>query len=207
MFEPYALIVSLVALGVSWRAHLLAKRAHEIQSESHGLQKSDMEARYEPKVQVTNETFLSSWQIKNSAPRCKPEELELRYSSVVTNKGETIALLDSVTIEMAPAESPLAEPKVSMGCLVSGSMYLAAGESISLGTTIPADTIAMTRLFFEHPMGVLVFTLVFRFRGYAGPLRTKRMEIYRLNHEGGIVSKGNYNAAGGIPRAYLLTNA
>lgn len=207
MFEPYALIVSLISLGVAWRAYLLSKRAHEIQSEAHGLQKSDMEARHEPKIQVTNETFLSSWQVESAPPRCKPEELELRYSAVVTNKGETVALLDSVTIEIAPAESPLAEPRVGVGYLVSGAMYLAAAESISLGTTIPADTIAMTRLFFEHPTGVLVFTLVFKFRGYAGPLRTRRTEIYRLNHEGGIVSKGNNNAAEGIPRAYLLTDA
>ncbi|MDK9724956.1 MAG: hypothetical protein OEL88_08680 [Sterolibacteriaceae bacterium MAG5] len=207
MFEPYALIVSLVSLGVSWRAYLLSKRAHEIQSEAHGLQKSDLEARHEPKVQVTNETFLSSWQIENTVPHCKPEELELRYSSIVKNKGETVALLESVTIEVGPAESPLAEPKYGLGCLVSGAMYLAAGESISLGTTITADTISMIRLFFEQPEGVLVFTLVFKFRGYAGPPRTRRTEIYRLNHKGGIISKGSYNAAGGIPRAYLLTDA
>lgn len=207
MFEPFAIIVSLVSLGVSWRAYLLSRRAHEIQSEAHGLQKSDLEARHEPKVQVTNETLLSSWQIENASPRCKPEELELRYSSVATNKGETVALLDSVTIEIGPAESPLADPKYGLGCLVSGAMYLAAGESISLGATIAAETISMTRLFFERHEGVLVFTLVFKFRGYAGPLRTRRTEIYRLNHEGGIVSKGNYNAASGIPRAYLLTDA
>lgn len=207
MFEPYALIVSLVSLGVASRAYLLSKRAYEIQSEAHGLQKSDIEARHDPKVQVTNETFLSSWQIESTPPRCKPEELELRYSSVITNKGETVALLESVTIEVGPAESPLADPKCGLGCPVSGSIYLAAGESISLGTTITADTISMIRLFFEQPEGVLVFTLVFKFRGYAGPFRTRRAEIYRLNHEGGIVSKGNYNAASGIPRTYLLTDA
>ena len=207
MFEPYALIVSLISLGVAWRAYLLSKSAHEIQSEAHGLQKSDLVARHEPKIQVANETFLSSWQIESASPRCKPEELELRYSSVITNKGETVALLDSVTIEIGPAESPLANPKSGLGCLVSGPMYLAAGESLSLGTTIEAERISMTRLFFGQHEGVLVFTLVFKFRGYSGPLRTRRTEIYRLNYEGGIVSKGNYNAASGISRAYLLTDA
>ena len=207
MFEPYALIVSLVSLGVSWRAYLLSKRAHEIQSEAHGLQKSDLEARREPKVQVTNETFLSSWQLPSTQPHCSPEELELLYSAVVTNKGETVALIESATIEVGPAESLLADPKCAIGCVVSGSTYLAAGESISLGTTITADTVSMIRMFFESHEGVLVFTLVFKFRGYAGPLRTRRAEIYRLNQGGGIVSKGNYNAASGIPRTYLLTDA
>lgn len=207
MFEPYALIVSLVALGVSWRAYLLSKQAHKIQSEAHGLQKSEIEARQQPKVQVTNETFLSSWQFENSEPRCMPEEIKLRYSSVVTNKGEAVALLESVTIEVGAVDSPLSEPTHGLGCLVSGAMYLAAGESISLGTTIAADTISMIRHFFEKPEAVLVFTLVVRFRGYAGPIRTRRAEIYRLNHEGGIVSKGNYDAASGVPRTYLLTDA
>jgi hypothetical protein len=39
MFEPIAVIVSLISLGVSWRAYLLSKKGYEIQSEAHGLQK------------------------------------------------------------------------------------------------------------------------------------------------------------------------
>jgi hypothetical protein len=209
VFEHIAIVVSLVvsfiSLGFSWRAHLLSKRMYEIQSEAHGLQKSDLEARQEPKIQVSSETFLSSWQIEGASPRCNPKDLDLRYSSLVANKGETVAMLESITIEIGPAESPLADAKHSLGCLVTGAVYLAAGESMLLESTITAQTIAMTRLFFEHPERVLVFTLVFKFRGYAGQLRIRRTEIYRLNHEGGIVSKGNYNAASGIPRNYLLT--
>ena len=207
MFEPIAVIVSLIALGVSWRGYLLSKKGYAIQSETHGLQKADLKARQAPKIQVSSETFLSSWQIESASPRRNARDLDLRYSSLVTNKGETVALLDSVTIEIGLAESPLADAKQGLGCLVTGAVYLAAGESMALENMITAQTIAMTRLFFEHFAGVLVFTLVIKFRGYAGQLRTRRSEIYRLNHEGGIVSKGNYNAASGIPRTYLLTDA
>ena len=205
MFEPIAIIVSLISLGVSARAYLLSKRGNEIKSEALRLQKSDLEARQEPKIQVSNETFLSSWQISDAFPRRNPEDLDICYSSLVTNKSEAVALLESVTIEIGPAESPLADAKHSLGCLVFGAAYLAAGESMSLESTINAHTIEMTRLFFEHEKGVLVFTLVFKFRGSAGSLRTRRAEIYRLNHEGGIVTKGNYDAASGKPRTYLLT--
>lgn len=207
MFESVAVIISLISLGISWRAYFLSKRGYEIQAEAHRLQRFDLEAKQEPKIQVSNETFLSSWQIEGASPRCKPEELELHYSSLVTNKGESVAALDSVTIEIGPADSPLAEPKHGLGCLVTGALYLAAGESITLQSTISAQTIVLTRMFFEHPEGALVFTLVFKFRGYAGQERIRRTEIYRMNHEGGIITKGNYNAATGIPRIYLLTNA
>jgi len=206
VFEPISVIVSLIALGVSWRGYLLSKRGYAIQAEAHGLQKTDLKARQAPKFQVSNETFLSSWQIESTSPRRNARDLDLRYSSLVTNKGETVVLLESVTIEIGPAESPLADAKHSLGCLVTGAAYLAAGESLALGSTIAAQTIAMTRLFFEHFSGVLVFTLVIKFRGYAGQLQTRRSEIYRLNHEGGIVTKGNYNAASGIPRTYLITD-
>ena len=207
MFEPVAIIVSLISLGISWRAYLLSKRGYEIQTEAHRLQSFDLEAKQEPKIQVSNETFSSSWQIGSASPQCKPEELELHYSSLVTNKGESVAALNSVTIEIGPADSPLAEPRHSLGCLVTGALYLAASESITLQSTISAQTIALIRMFFEHPEGALVFTLVFKFRGYAGQERIHRAEIYRMNNEGGIISKGNYNAAAGIPRTYLLTNA
>lgn len=207
MLEPVTVIVSLIALGVSWRGYLLSKRGYEIQSELHKLQKLDLEAKQEPKIQVSNETFLSSWQIENVSSRCKPEQLELHYSSLVTNKSETVASLEAVTIEVGPADSLLAEPRQGLGCLVSGALYLAASESITLQSTITAQAIELTRQFFEHPEGVLVFTLVFKFRDYAGQRRTRRAEIYRMNHEGGIITKGDYNAAAGNPRTYLLTDA
>jgi hypothetical protein len=204
MFEPVAVIVSLVSLGVSWRAYLLSKRGYETQAEAHRLQRVDIEAKQEPRIQVSNETFLSSWQTQNVSARCQPEEIELHYSSLVTNKGETVAAFDTVIVEVGPVGSPLAEPTHTLGFQVSGPMYLAAGESITLRSTIDAQAMALTRLFFQHPEGVLVFRLVFKFRGYAGQPRMRRTEIDRMNHQGGIVTKGNYNAAAGIPRTYLL---
>lgn len=206
MFEPYAIMVSLIALGISWRAYTLSKRGIEIQTEAHKFQMSDLVAKQEPKIQICNETFLSSWQLENSLPRCDPNGIEVHYSSIATNKGESVALLESITIEIGPAHEFLAEPQHSLGHSIIGATYIASGESISLQSTITAQTIELIRLFFQHPDGVLVFTLIFKFCGYAGQTRIRRTEIYRMTSEGGIVSKGNYNAAAGVPRSYLLSD-
>lgn len=206
MFEPYAIIVSLIALGISWRAYLLSKRGIEIQTEAHNFQVSDLAARQEPKIQISNETFLSSWQIESSLPRCKPNEIELHYSAVASNKGESVVLLESVAIEIGPANESLEDAEHSLGNPIVGPVYIAAGESISLQCRIAEKTIELVRLFFQKPHSVLVFTLVFKYCGYAGQTRIRRTEIYRMTSEGGIVSKGNYNAAEGLPRSYLLSD-
>lgn len=207
MFESAAIIVSLVSLGVAWRAYLISKRGFEVQAQAYALQKKELEAKQEARLQVSNETFLSSWQMDGGTDRCPPDEIALHYSAVLTNKGDSAATIESITIEVGPVSGLLDDPTAHIGHVVSGPMYLAAGESVSLQATLEANEIQITRMFFQHLEGVLVYSLSVKYRGYGGGMRMHRAEIYRINHMGGIVVKGNYDAAGGKPRSYLLSGA
>jgi hypothetical protein len=205
VFEGLTLVVALVALGISWRAHLLSKRANQIQADAHHLQQSDINAKREPRLQISNETFLSTWQRIPSEPFCLPQELDLYYSSILTNKGESVAKLDSVMIELGVADSPLGEPRPGFGVAVASPLYLAAGETLALNTIVTAQHLEFVRLFCQLQNGVVVCTLVFRYSGYAGEKRIRRTEIYRLNEVGGIISKAGYEAATTVPRSYPVT--
>lgn len=205
VFEGLTLIVALVAIAISWRAYLLSKKANQIQADAHQLQQSDINAKREPRLQISNETFLSTWQRFPSEPGCPPQDLDLHYSSILTNKGESVAQLDSLMIELGVTDSPLGEPRPGFGVAVTGPLYLAAGETLALNALVTAQHMQFVRLFCQLPYGVVVCTLVFRYAGYAGEKRIRRTEIYRLNEGGGIISKAGYEAASTAPRSYPVT--
>lgn len=203
--EGLTLIIALVSLGIAGRAYLLSKRANQIQADAHHLQLSDINAKREPRLQVSNETFLSTWQRIPAEPYCPPQELDLQYSSMLSNKGESVAKLDSVMIELGVTDSPLGASRLGFGVAVAGPLYLAAGETLALNAIVTAQHLEFLRLFCQLPNGIVVCTLVFRYAGYAGEERIRRTEIYRINDGGGIISKGGYEAASTVPRSYPVT--
>lgn len=204
MIDIIAIVISVISLVLAYRAYSLGKQRLSIQVEQHSISKGDIEAKQKPKLQIENETFLSSWQMQVKEERCAVDEITLFYSSQLTNKGDSTVEIESVVIEIGSTKSPLSDPNTGLAMLVLSSFYLSSGESISLEKTIEASAIQMTRMFFENFDGVLVYTLVFKYSGYAGHRITEKREIYRMNNQGGIVSKGNYNAHEVIPRSYLL---
>jgi len=206
IFTIIGLVVSLIALAMASRANLIAKRSLKVQRKQHELNKIDIATRQNPKIQISNETFLSQLQIeKKPLSHDSPIEINHYYSSLISNKGESTAKVESITIEICPASSPLAEPKCGIGVAISGPIYLASGEAIALEKTITPETISVARLFFSNHQGVLVFVLIIKYQDYLGKTLVRRAEIYRMADYGMIVSKGNYDAASGIPRTYLLT--
>ena len=209
MFTPaeiISLITALVALGVSWRAYLVSRDAARVGQSAFQLNETDVAARQEPRLQVTNETFLSTWQRKPQAPKCPPHELDLAYSAVVTNKGDSVATIESYTIELGVAAEPLARPRPGFGVHIAGPLYLAAGESAALSAAVSAQHLEYVRLFCELDHGIVVCTLAIRYSGYAGTPRVRRVEIYRLNIEGGIVSHGPLETWHTEPRSYTITS-
>jgi len=202
--EAISLITALVALAISWRAYLVSKSAAKTGQNSFEVSAADIAARQEPKLQVTNETFLSTWQRNADAPRCPPHELDLVYSAVLTNKGDHVAAIESYVVELGVAAEPLAQPRPGFGVHVAGPLYLAAGESVAVGATVTAKHLEFVRLFCQLEEGIVVCTLVIRYSGYAGAPRIRRVEIYRLNVEGGIVSHGPLEAWRTEPRDYML---
>lgn len=202
IFEASTLIIALVSLGIAWRAYLLSQRANKIQADAHYLQQSDITAKREPKLQISNETFLSTWQRKLDEPHCPPQELDLQYSSILSNKGESVAKIESVMIELGVTDSPLGAPRPGFGVAIAGPLYLAAGETLALNAVVTPQHLEFVRLFCQLPNGVVVCTLVFRYAGYEDEVRIRRTEIYRINDSGGIISKAGYEAAITIPRSY-----
>jgi hypothetical protein len=206
VFEGLTLVIALVAIGISLRANLLSKRANQIQADAHHLQQTDINAKQEPRLQISNETFLSTWQRIPVEPFCSPQELDLHYSSILSNKGESFAKLDFIMIELGVADSPLGPHRRGFGVAVSGPLYLAAGETLALNAIVSAQHLEFVRLFCQLPNGVVVCTLIFQYSGYAGEQRIRRAEIYRINEGGGIISKAGYEAASTVPRSYPVTS-
>jgi hypothetical protein len=202
--ETISLITALAALAVSVRAYLVSKGAARIGQSSFEVSAADTAARQEPKLQVTNETFLSTWQRNSDTPKCPPHELDLVYSAVLTNKGDHVAAVESYVVELGVAAEPLAQPRPGFSIHVSGPLYLAAGESVVVGATVTAQHLELVRLFCELERGIVVCTLAIRYSGYAGAPRIRRVEIYRLNIEGGIVSHGPLEAWRTEPRSYTV---
>lgn len=205
VFEGLTLIVALVTVDVYWRLHLLSKKANQIQADALHLQQTDINAKREPRLQISNETFLSTWQRIPVEPFCPPQELDLHYSSILSNKGESVAKLDFVMIELGVTDSPLGPPRRGFGVAVVGSLYLAAGETLALNAIVSAQHLEFVRLFCQLPNGVVVCTLVFQYSGYAGEQRIRHTEIYRINEGGGIISKAGYEAASTVHRSYPVT--
>ncbi len=206
VIEGITLIIALVSIGIAWRAYLLSKKAIQIQADAHQLQQSDISEKREPRLQISNETFLSTWQRHPVEPFCPPQELDLHYSSMLSNKGESVAKIDYVTIELGVTDTPpLGPPRRGFGVSVSGPLYLAAGETLALNTIVTAQHLELVRLFCQLPNGVVVCTLAFQYSGYAGEQRLRRTEIYRINDGGGIISKAGYDAASSVPRSYPVT--
>ena len=208
MFTPaevISLITALAALAVSWRAYLVSRDAARTGQSSFQLRAVDVAARQEPRLQVTNETFLSTWQRKPDAPKCPPHELDLVYSAVLSNKGDYVAAIESYAIELGVVAEPLAQPRPGFGVHVAGPLYLAAGESVAVAATVSAQHLEFVRLFCELDRGIVVCTLAIRYSGYAATPHVRRVEIYRLNIEGGIVSHGPLKAWRTEPRSYTFT--
>jgi hypothetical protein len=203
--EIISLITALVALAVSCRVYLVSKDAARVEQSAFRLNETDVAARQEPRLQVTNETFLSTWQRESQAPKCPSHELDLAYSAVVTNKGDSVAKIESYIIELGVAAEPLAQPRPGFGVHIAGPLYLAAGESAALSSSVSAQHLKYVRLFCELDHGIVVCTLAIRYSGYAGTPRVRRIEIYRLNLEGGIVSHGPLEAWRIEPRSYIVT--
>lgn len=203
--EVISLITALAALAVAWRSHLVARDAARVGKSSLQLSEADLAARQEPRLQVTNETFLSTWQRKSKLPRCPASELDLVYSAVLSNKGDNVAVIESYFIELGVTAEPLGAPQPGFGVHVAGPLYLAIGESVALGATVTAQHLEFVRLFCELERGIIVCTLVIRYSGYAGTSRLRRVEIYRMNTDGGIVSHGPLQTWRTEPRSYTLT--
>lgn len=202
--EGFTLIISLVSIGIAWRAYLLSKRANQIQTDAYQFQLSDVSAKREPRLQISNETFLATWQRKLGEPHCHSQELDLQYSSMLSNKGESVAKIESAMIELGVTDSPLGTHRPGFGVAIAGSLYLAAGESVALNAVVTSQHLEFVRLFCELPHGIVVCTLVFRYSGYVGEQRIRRTEIYRMNEEGGVISKAGYDAASAAPRSYPI---
>ena len=205
LVEAITLITSLVSLGVAWRAYLLSRQAYRLQDDAHRLQSADVGAKQEPRLQVSGETFLSTWQRNPEKPKCDVAELELVYSSILQNKGGTVARLHHLVVELGISAELLGEPITGFGVAVAGPLYLAAGEAIALTATVTPEHLKFLRLFFSRPAGgVVTFTLAFGYSGYADEKKVYRREIYRMNDAGEIVSMVGYDAVSPTPRTYPL---
>lgn len=200
--EGLTLIIALLSLGLAWWAYLLSKKAHQIQADALHLQQSDINTKREPVLQISNETFLSTWQRNPAEPHCPPHELDLHYSSILTNKGESAAKIDSIMIVLGVTDSPLGEPRIGFGVAVAGPVFLATGETLALSAIVTAQHLEFVRIFCQLPNGIVVCSLVFRYSGLASEKRIRRTEIYRINEEGAIISKAGYEAALIVPRSY-----
>lgn len=185
------------------------KRDSARNAESHALSKADLLARQEPKIQISEEVFCSYLGEERLVGQVMDHDnsklFSLRYSALIANKSDAVARIEAVAIEVGSAiGSPLAEPTANIGAVhIAGPILLAAGEEKPLQADLSEEAIEMMRLFFDNPE-VLVFAIAFTYDGYIGKPRKRRYEIYRYKGPGVVVSKGNYNAEGGIPRTYLL---
>ncbi len=158
-----ATIISLISLLIAWRAYSLSKERLTLQKETHYLQKNDLEAKQKPKIQVTSETFLNSWQRGIPHEDCKLEDLDVEYSAIYENKGESTIRIDGVSIHVCPTESPTGNAKQGLACFVFGPAYLSPGDAVSINQAITPREINITRIFFDNFKGVLAFVLKIRY--------------------------------------------
>lgn len=203
--ETISLVTALGALAVAWRAYLISKDVAKVQEAAHLANQHDVAARQEPKLQVSNETFLASW-FRTSTEAADPEdEKYLEYSAVITNKGDSVAAIESYVIELGVAPEAYAAPRPGFGVHVAGPLYLAAGETFAISTTVTQRHLDFVRLFCQLEKGIVVCSLVIRYSGYASQRRIRRVEIGRFTVDGGWISIGSVTGFETKPRSYIVT--
>jgi hypothetical protein len=199
-------VLAMLALLISFCSLVIAWKNHKSQSRASDATLADIAARTEPKLQVHDQTFLSSWQ---RGVRCPPDEICLYYSSVITNQGSSTVELVNIAIEACPASLMKGSQGRGVGFSfpVTEARYLRPGESTPLDMEITPGQMALTRGFYNVHDDLLVFFVAFTFKGEGGPIKAYRKEIYRIGLDGAIQSgpAGAHKGDNTSPVTFILT--
>lgn len=197
-------ICSLLALATSIYALVQSNKFHALDKTFKEFAEGDLKAKQAPRIQVCDE-LLAFERSQNTVPADQNEPtLNVKYSSVLHNKGTEVAEIASVTLQVTPIREDASELEHGLGSLVIGTVYLAPGESISLSKEIGSNFFQFVRNFFAMENCPLLIRCVYRYSGYAGQEKSLKVGLLMLNEENKIQAHSNWRPPIGRPRSYPL---
>lgn len=202
-----SIAISALALVASIYALVQSHRFQQIEKKFKELEEGDLRAKQAPRVQVTDEKIDFRRLDKDSCPNSSRENINVRYSAVLENKGSEVAHIKSVTLEARPIDVKGQELSYGLGALVAGSLYLAVNEKLSLQREIDSNFLRFVRDFFDLREAPLTVRVVFTYAGYSGKEITHRTGLLKINKENKLQSHSNWKIPLREARSYPLKEA
>lgn len=199
--------ISALALVVSVFALVQSQRFQDLENKFKKLAEGDIKARQAPRIQVTDEKIAYRRPGLDGHPAPPEEQIAVRYSAVLQNKGSEVAQIKSVTLEARPIDASGQEISYGLGALVVGSLYLAVDERLSIEREIDTNFLRFVRDFFNLQDASLTVRVIFTYSGYAGKEITHKTGLLKINGVNRLQSHSNWKIPLRKARSYPLKEA
>jgi len=205
------MIIEILTLGISAAAIMLSilsyfqsRRVYTLERKYKALNEQDLVSKRAPRIQISDQRIKFDKKTFRDDAKNTKHDLNIGYSSVVQNKATEVAKIESVTIEAKPVGKDGKELDYGLGALVTGSVYLAPGESISPEAKVNDGYLNFVRAFFDLEDSTLILRVCFKYSGYTGDVMTQKIGLLAITKANSIRSYSNWKPPLKESRGYPL---